>query len=71
MTIDTICQMTTNPTLLNALHACRPDHPWNKTTKEPFANALFVAKQVAFKDRLSGEAEEWLRVQASFERNCT
>ena len=38
-TLDRICRMTTNPALLNALHACRPDHPGNKTAERPWRNA--------------------------------
>lgn len=63
MTIDQICQMTTKPSVLNALHACRPDHPWNKITKTPWLNAYAVAsQQPAY--HISGAATDWLLAQA-------
>lgn len=67
MTLNQICQQTMNPALLNALHACRPNHPWNRTTKQPFTNALFLAKQQGYFKRLSHEAEAWLEARAKEE----
>lgn len=67
MTIDDICRETTNPTLLNALHACRPGHPWNKTAVRPWHNALFLARGQTFAKRLSNEAIDFLERQAKAE----
>jgi hypothetical protein len=63
MTLDQICQMTRNPTVLNALHACRPDHPWNKTTKNPWYSAYFVAMQQPSYE-INCAACDWLYKQA-------
>lgn len=40
--IDQICQRVTSASLLNALHACRPGHPWNTSGTNHFANATFM-----------------------------
>jgi hypothetical protein len=45
MTIDEACQMTTDPTLLNALHACRVGHPWNVPGVNHWRRAYFLAAQ--------------------------
>ena len=66
-TLDRICRMTTNPALLNALHACRPDHPWNKTAERPWRNAWFLAcQQPSY--IIPNAAKGWLSVQAERER---
>jgi hypothetical protein len=44
-TIDRICELTTSPTMLNALHACRPGHPLGKDTIYPWRNAWCLAGQ--------------------------
>jgi hypothetical protein len=44
-TIDKVCRLTTKPSLLNALHACRPDHPWNRIAVRPWLNAYILAAQ--------------------------
>jgi len=58
MNINTICQMTTNSELLNALHACRESHPLNHP--KAFHNALALAKQ---NHDISNEAVGWLAQQ--------
>lgn len=66
MTVDQVCRMTTSPTLLNALHACRAGHPLNKTNRLPFAEALFIACQ---HPEISGTAIAWLEREAEKERD--
>jgi hypothetical protein len=66
MTIDQVCQMTTNPTMLNALHACRPDHPLGKTTPAPWSDALFLARQQK-SYVFSGAVLDWIEKQAAAE----
>jgi len=65
-TLDRICELTTNPTLLNALHACRPDHPWNKAAELPWRNAWFLAMQQRI-TIIPEEATAWLAKQATVE----
>ena len=43
MTLAEICSGTTNPEMLNALHACRPAHPLNN--KFQWRNAWALACQ--------------------------
>lgn len=43
--IDRICELTTSPTMLNALHACRPGHPLGKDMFYPWRNAWVLASQ--------------------------
>jgi hypothetical protein len=67
--IDRICKSLgtrSGASLLNTLHACRPDHPWNKTAITPFQNALF-ALDGRIHD-IAAEDMEWLRRQANAER---
>ncbi len=64
--IDAVCEQTKNPTLLNALHACRPDHPWNKTAVRPWYNAYFLARQQP-SYRFPAAALDWLQMQAERE----
>lgn len=66
MTIDQICSMTTNPTVLNALHACRPNHPLNKITERPWRNAWFLAAQQP-SYVINSDALDWLYKQAKQE----
>jgi hypothetical protein len=66
-TLDRICRLTTNPTMLNALHACRPDHPWNKAAEFPWRNAWFLALQQP-SYVISNAATDWLAKQATVER---
>jgi hypothetical protein len=67
-TLDRICRLTTNPTMLNALHACRPDHPWNKATELPWQNAWFLAMQQP-SYVIPNDATGWLAEQATIERD--
>jgi hypothetical protein len=43
ITLDTICRKARGGDFINALHACRKGHPLNKLTKQPWANARFMA----------------------------
>ncbi len=43
MNIETICRMTTRPEVLNALHACRHNHPLNNPFQ--WRNAYALASQ--------------------------
>jgi hypothetical protein len=63
MTIDEICQMTTNAQLLNALHACRHGHPWNTPGTNHFQNAWFLAAQRPSYE-INCAATDWLKKQA-------
>ena len=63
MTLDQICQMTNNPSFLNALHACREGHPWNKPNTNHWRNAWFLACQQPG-HKVSSEAIAWLKKQA-------
>jgi hypothetical protein len=65
-TLDKICSLTTKPEVLNALHACRPGHPWNKTAKNPWRNAWFIASQQP-SYVISCDATAWLEKQAKEE----
>ena len=40
--LDDLCQKTTNPTVLNALHACRDGHPLGKNNPYKWGNAFFL-----------------------------
>ena len=66
MTIDRICEMTKHAELLNALHACRPGHPWNKTAVRPWTNAWWLACQRPYPE-ISAAALWWLEQQAKKE----
>lgn len=59
--LDTICNQTKNPTLLNALHACREGHPWNIPGKNHFYNAWFVATQ---RREINNAELNWLHTQS-------
>lgn len=61
--IDQICEMTTSAELLNALHACRPGHPWNVSGVNHFRNAWFMAAQRPSYE-ISSAATDWLKRQA-------
>jgi hypothetical protein len=65
-TIDGLCEQTTNPTMLNALHACRPNHPLHKTTERPWTSAYFLARQQK-SWIFTGAALAWLEQQAAKE----
>ena len=66
MTLDKLCQKTNNPAMLNALHACRIGHPWNKAADRPWRNALFLARQQSI-FVFSGADIAWLEKQAERE----
>lgn len=59
--LDEICGETRKASTLNALHACRPGHPWNKDAKVPFYNAWVMCIQ---NRDISGKSLAWLRKQA-------
>jgi len=67
MTLDLICSLARNAELLNALHACRPGHPLNKTMRFPWANAWALAAQRPAWE-ISCAATAWLAKQAQAER---
>lgn len=60
--LNSICEMTKNPTVLNALHACRDGHPLNNANS--FKHAWFLASQ--HRD-IPSNAVEWLRKQAKID----
>jgi hypothetical protein len=62
MTIDEICEMTTNAEVLNALHACREGHPNNSKTQ--WRNAFYL---VAGRREFTTRAIWWLRDKAQEE----
>jgi hypothetical protein len=64
--IDRICKLTRNAETLNALHACRPDHPWNKTAKNPWRNAWFLATQRPIWE-IPSSALDWLHKRSDAE----
>lgn len=66
MTVDEICKMTTNATMLNALHACREGHPLNNANA--FANAHFLAVQQRNYTLEWQSAIAWLNEQANKKR---
>lgn len=57
--IDRICELTKTPAVLNALHACRPGHPWNKTAKDPWHAAYFAAAKQS-SNAIPSDALDWL-----------
>lgn len=61
MDIDQICQMTTNPELLNALHACRPNHPLQNAHSWWKAYAL-ASQRPSYEIPMS--AVNWLKEKA-------
>ena len=66
--IDRICKSLgprQSAAILNALHACRPDHPWNKTAVRPYENALLVLEGVFH--NVSINDIDWLRQMARTE----
>lgn len=66
MTLDQICQMTLKPSTLNALHACRGDHPLGINNPVKWVNALAMATQ----DRaVNSSAVRWLQKKAAEEAN--
>ena len=64
MDIDQICGQTTNPQMLNALHACRPNHPLNHPYQWRNAHAL-AAQRPSYE--ISSASFEWLAKKASEE----
>ncbi len=65
--LNRLCRQPVSVSCLNALHACRPGHPWNATAVQPFNNAwALVAQDRSWID--DSAAYEWLREQASKER---
>lgn len=66
--IDRLCAATTNPTILNALHACRPGHPWNGAAERPFINAHFLVAQHL--GDFAAEDVQWLQDAAMDEQDA-
>jgi hypothetical protein len=66
MILNQICNETTNPELLNALHACRLGHPLNHP--HCWINAYSIAVCQPFARALSRAAIDWLEKQAIAER---
>lgn len=60
MTINQICEMTRNVTMLNALHACRGNHPLHN--KDCWKNAWVLACQ---RHEITLAAVEFLRAKAN------
>lgn len=60
MTINQICEMTRNATMLNALHACRENHSLNN--KDCWKNAWALACQ---RPEITLAAVEFLRTKAN------
>jgi hypothetical protein len=63
-TLDRICSLTNNPQMLNALHACRPNHPLNN--RYQWRDAWFLACQRPSYE-ISNDATGWLAKQAAKE----
>ena len=63
-TIDDLCRMTTRPSTLNALHACRPGHPLGGFTRTPWNDALWAVSQ---NPDFAGASVEWVRRRAATE----
>ncbi len=63
-TIDRICELTKKPEMLNALHACREGHPWNKSAVNPWLSAWFLCGQQPGY-YMPADATAWLRKQAA------
>jgi hypothetical protein len=57
--INELCSMTKNPTTLNALHACRTNHPLGRNNLYKWRNAWAYVAQNA-RDFASVETK-WLR----------
>lgn len=43
--LDTLCQHTTKPHVLNALHACRTNHPLGRGNDYKWRNAYALVRQ--------------------------
>lgn len=63
MTLDKICQMTSKTETLNALHACRINHPMNNDFQ--WRNAWFICAQ---NHDIKSSAVEWLANKAKQEQ---
>lgn len=59
--LNTICEQTAYPNMLNALHACRPRHPLNHAWQWRNAHALALHREI------DSEAVHWLAIRASME----
>ena len=62
-TIDRICALTQRPETLNALHACRVGHPWNKTALKPWRSAAFMLRAHPSYE-MPTTAIDWLNAQS-------
>lgn len=60
-TLDKICALVTGAEALNALHACRPNHPLGRGQRAPYRNAAFT---IAGRLGIPPSAVEWLNKQA-------
>ncbi len=63
-TLDKVCEQTMRPSMLNALHACRQGHPFNKGAYRPWYNAFLMA--VSHRE-ITAEAIRWLGDKADAE----
>jgi hypothetical protein len=61
-TLESIANETTSCALLNALHACREDHPLHNT--KAYRNAFVIAMQHL---EISRKSLDWLKEQADKE----
>ena len=64
--LNAICLKTTNPTMLNTLHACRDSHPLGQDNKWKWRNAWFLAMQQKA-STFSHDDLVWLNKQAQTE----
>jgi hypothetical protein len=65
--LDGICEQIARAEVLNALHACRPGHPWNLTAEYPWRNAYAMVRALPFAARVRREDEDWLRQRMEIE----
>lgn len=67
--LDKICSNVTRPNTLNALHTCRPGHPWNKDNKTCWRNAAVMTAQLSWPE-ISSEDQRWLNDMAKSEQSA-
>jgi hypothetical protein len=67
--IDRICECIGKSNTLNALHACRDGHPWNKNNNWCWRNAFWLVKQLDYTSYsdIPMEDREWLQHMATKE----
>lgn len=69
--LNNICRNITRANTLNALHACRPDHPLNKGNNWCWRDASALVKQLDWTTRSSIDHADldWLERMAKAEAN--